>query len=204
MSLSNLLIPRRTRRGRWAFVLPLAAVLTLVVTACGSGSTQDTSGGDSPATGDTTPPSASDATPATPSGPASMSAGQPTAATPTRAGVTPIRVVVGSTTLRAELGDNAAARDLLSRLPITLTFSDFGGQEKTGHLDRPLSMAGMPRGADPEPNDIGWYAPSNDLVLYYDDVGYYNGIARLGRFLDPMDAIRNQSGDFRVTIERAN
>ena len=42
-------------------------------------------------------------------------------------------------------------------------------------------MAGVPAGADPNINDIGYYAPSDDLVFYYGDVGYFNGIVRIGR-----------------------
>ena len=42
-------------------------------------------------------------------------------------------------------------------------------------------MSGVPAGDDPEINDIGYYAPSGDLVLYYGDVGYWNGIVRIGR-----------------------
>jgi hypothetical protein len=47
-------------------------------------------------------------------------------------------------------------------------------------------MDGVPAGDDPEINDIGYYAPSGDLVLYCGDVGYWNGIVRIGR-LDAAD-----------------
>ena len=45
-------------------------------------------------------------------------------------------------------------------------------------------MDGVPAGADPDINDIGYYAPSRSLVFYYGDVGYWSGIVRIGRFND--------------------
>ena len=64
-------------------------------------------------------------------------------------------------------------------------------------------MDGVPAGDDPFPRDIGYYAPSGDVVFYYDDVGYFTGIVRIGQFDDSMDAIVRQTGDFVATIELA-
>ena len=40
-----------------------------------------------------------------------------------------------------------------------------------------------------------------DVVFYDGDVGYFNCIARIGRFTDTMAAITDQTGDFQATIE---
>ena len=53
--------------------------------------------------------------------------------------------------------------------------------EKTGPLPSPLSLDGQPDGADPDVGDLGYYAPGNDLVLYYGDQSYFPGIVILGR-----------------------
>lgn len=119
-------------------------------------------------------------------------------------GETPIRIIIGETVLTGRLRDNATARDLLAQLPLTLTFRDFNAVEKIAKLPRKLSMEGVPAGDDPSPRDIGYYNPSGDLVFYYDDVGYFTGIVRLGQFDGEMNAITNQTGDFTVRIERAN
>ena len=116
---------------------------------------------------------------------------------------TPIRVIVGATVLTGRLWDNATARDLIAQLPLTLRFRDFNGVEKIAQLPRKLSMDGMPAGADPLPREIGYYAPSGDLVFYYDDVGYFNGIVRIGQFDGGVDAIVGQTGDFTARIELA-
>lgn len=52
------------------------------------------------------------------------------------------------------------------RLP---EFRDLNSVEKIVRLPRELTMDGVPVGDDPEPQNIGYYAPSDDLVFYYDD-----------------------------------
>jgi hypothetical protein len=92
----------------------------------------------------------------------------------------------------------------LRQLPLTLTFRDFNQVEKIADLPRSLSTDGAPPGADPDIRDIGYYSPSNNLVLYNGDVGYWNGIVRIGHFDTDIGSIEAQSGDFTVTIERTN
>ncbi|HHW85752.1 MAG TPA: hypothetical protein GX400_06040 [Chloroflexi bacterium] len=120
---------------------------------------------------------------------------------------TPIRVIIGDTVLTARLWDNPTARDLIAQLPLTLTFSDYGRQEKLARLPQRLTMEGVPAGDDPLPGEIGYYAPAGVIVFYYTDVGYFNGIVRLGQFdggEDVINALISQSSDFVATIELAN
>ena len=116
---------------------------------------------------------------------------------------TRIQVIIGDTVLTGRLWDNATARDRIAQLPLTLRFRDFNAVEKIALLPRKLSMNGVPAGDDPFPCEIGYYAPSGDLVFYYDDVGYFTGIVRIGQFDGSMDAIVSQTGDFTARIERA-
>ena len=112
-----------------------------------------------------------------------------------------IRITIEDTVLTGTLRDNATARDLIAQLPLTLTFRDYNSVEKIAQLPRKLSMEGVPAGDDPFPRDIGYYNPTGNLVFYYDDVGFFNGIVRLGQFNGSVEAIANQSGDFTATIE---
>ena len=116
---------------------------------------------------------------------------------------TPIKITIADTAVTARLADNATARDLAAQLPLTLTFKDFNQVEKIATLPRRLSLDGVPAGADPDIGDIGYYTPSGDLVFYYGDVGYWNGIVRIGRFDSTMELIEHQDDNFRVTIERS-
>lgn len=97
-------------------------------------------------------------------------------------GRTPLRLIISGTAVTAELSDNATARDLAAQLPLSSSLRDLNGVEKIAKLARPLTTDGMPGGDDPQIGDLGYYAPSQDLVIYYGDVGYWNGIVRIGRF----------------------
>jgi hypothetical protein len=120
------------------------------------------------------------------------------------AAVTDIQISVNDQTFTAQLADNPTARDLSDQLPLTLRFRDFNRVEKIAKLPRPLTMEGVPAGDDPEVDDIGYYAPSGDLVLYYGDVGYWNGIVRIGRLdAEDMSLIERQPDGFELTIDRA-
>ncbi|MCV7255381.1 hypothetical protein H7J86_24780 [Mycobacterium hackensackense] len=115
-----------------------------------------------------------------------------------------IRIVINGQPVSARLFDNATARELAGQLPLTLSFRDLNQVEKIAKLPLPLTMDGVPEGDDPSPTDIGYYAPSGDLVLYYGDVGYWNGIVRIGQFSsEGADLIRQQPDGFEVTLERA-
>jgi hypothetical protein len=111
---------------------------------------------------------------------------------------------VGDAVLRATLRDNAAARSLVDQLPLTVPFADYARQEKIGTPPRPLSMEGMPAGDDADPGEIGYYAPDGVLVLYYADVGWFRGIARLGHVDEPIDALIHMPDGALVTVEVAD
>jgi hypothetical protein len=124
-------------------------------------------------------------------------------ATAVSADETAFRIVVGDTVLTGHLFDNAAARDLASQLPLTVTFRDLNAVEKTAPLPRKLIVDDMPAGDDPQVGDLGYWAPDGDLVVYYGDVGYWTGIMRLGEIGGDVQAIAHQSGDFSATVELA-
>ena len=171
--------PRRPRRHG----LPLFALVTaLSLAAC----TATTSGRPAPrGVGDSVTPTAS-AEPAETAG-----------------GGVAITVTIGGRAYAATLADNPAARDLATQLPLTLTFADYNRVEKIATLPRPLTTQGVPAGADPEINDLGYYAPTGDLVLYYGDVGYWTGIVRLGFLPDGMPDIARLPDGFTATLSRA-
>jgi hypothetical protein len=161
---------------RWGALLVLAVVLT----ACADET------------------SARTATPqdeATTSEPRSTSPEPPTNPTGER-----LEVRAGSVRLVATLRNTAAARDLRAQLPTRLTMRDHGGVEKTGPLERTLTVTDEPRGADPDVGDLGYYAPGHDLVLYYGDQSYFDGIVILGRLEGDLAALADLEGDIDVQV----
>lgn len=113
-----------------------------------------------------------------------------------------LEITIGDQQFTADLRDSAANRDLLAQLPVTLEMSDHGGVEKTGRLPSALSLDGQPSGADPDVGDVGYYAPGNDLVVYYGDQSYYEGIVVLGRLQgDAAERIADMDGTVRVQVQ---
>ncbi|WP_405667201.1 cyclophilin-like fold protein [Streptomyces sp. NBC_01166] len=173
-----------TAISRGAVAASLAAVLGLGLAACTQASDSGPEGGAS-----------------SPSSAASSSI-SPSSSTDEQEG-TPIRIRIGDQSLEATVWDNSTGRALLEQLPLSLSFEDLNGQEKAGHLDRELTMDGMPDGDDPQVGDLGYYAPSGNVVLYYGDVGRWDGIARIGRIHGNLSVISDQAGDFTATLEAA-
>lgn len=168
--------------------------LITAISACSHPAPTNTPAGgqNNPATRSSSAPSPTTTTPAA----------QPTNRTQESDTVTTIRITLGGETIIGELNDNVTAQDLAEQLPVTVTLADFNGVEKVGELPRPLTMDGVPAGADPDINDIGYYKPTNGLVFYYGDVGYFNGIVRIGHLsVADMQLIRRQTGSFSITIE---
>lgn len=116
---------------------------------------------------------------------------------------TPIRIVVGDQIIEGRLWDNPAAQSLLDQLPLTLEFSDFGRQEVTAEPPRPLTMEGMPAGESAPSGTIGYYAPGGVVVLYYTDVGRFNGIVRIGQMDGDYSILQGWSDARAITIELA-
>lgn len=115
-----------------------------------------------------------------------------------------IRIVIGDQFLPATLADTPAAQSLLAQLPLTLDFSDYGGQEVTAVPPHPITREGMPAGDAAVTGDITYYAPDGVVVLHYSDIGHWNGITKLGRIDGDLSVLRGRSGRFPVTIERVN
>jgi hypothetical protein len=113
-----------------------------------------------------------------------------------------IEITIGDQRFPATLDDSPAARDLVAQLPVTLEMDDHGSVEKTGPLPAPLSLDGQPAGADPDVGDVGYYAPGNDLVLYYGDQSYYTGIVILGHLEgDAARRLAEMAGSVTATVE---
>lgn len=83
-----------------------------------------------------------------------------------------------------------------------MVFRDFGDQEKLAPLPRKLDVSGMPKGDRAPAGDISYYSPTGSLVLYYRDVGYWDGIVRLGRLDDSLTPIADLPDGSQGIVER--
>lgn len=113
-----------------------------------------------------------------------------------------IAVRVDGKSFTVTLYDNPTARDLLTRLPLTLKANNYPGyDEKVIRLPKPLSMEGAPPGDDPRIPEVGYYDPSRWIALYYGPIGYWPGKVPLGRIDASVDELRAIPDNAPVTIE---
>lgn len=119
---------------------------------------------------------------------------------------TSVSVTMNGTVCRAHLNASTAAQDLISRLPLTLTYTQMAGfEEKIGDLNSELDLGYSSYVHDPNPGDIAYWSPQPRVVLYYGDAGAWDGIHVIGSFdeedKEAADAeLSETSYDFEVTI----
>ena len=99
------------------------------------------------------------------------------------------------------LDDHPAVRDLLSMLPMTVTFEDYNGIEKIGYLQRKLHTEGSPSNYDPSIGTFAYYAPWGNLSVFYQDFRHSEGLVPLGRIESGMNSLARMQGDFSVRLE---
>ena len=115
-----------------------------------------------------------------------------------------VRFSFNNESIVVDMNDSPTSRDFLSQLPLTLTFKDYSGSEKIAYPPKELSTQGAPAGSDPSIGDLALFAPWGDIVLYYGDAGYYEGIVKMGHVESGIEKLANMKGDFTVKIERIN
>lgn len=114
-----------------------------------------------------------------------------------------VAIHAGTRTFVVDLYDNPTARDLVTRLPMTLKATNYPGyDEKVIRVPRPLSMEGAPRGDNPKIPEVGYYAPGQWIALYYGPIGYWPGKVPLGRIAATKAEIGAIPENTSVTIER--
>jgi hypothetical protein len=179
--------------------LPATFVLAAALSGCGGGSDGSAA---TPTSSLATGVPIGDTNPSTPTPSPSAEPGDPLASAESEAAMT-IVIEFDGMQIAGKLENSAASASLIDQLPLTLSFRDFGGQEKIADLPAPLNLDGAPAGSEAPPLTIGYYAADQGLVLYYDRVGYFAGIVRLGRF-ENADSVMGQASDFTATIRTAD
>ena len=115
-----------------------------------------------------------------------------------------IQLTIGDDVATATLDDTAAAREFASMLPVTIDMHDLLGREKPGRLPRVLTIDGATREFTYEVGQIAYWAPSNDIAIFYAHDGQaipQPGLVRLGAVDAGLDVIAAAGDDFEMTIE---
>lgn len=92
-----------------------------------------------------------------------------------------VKMATNGEVIHATLVDNAATRDFVAMLPLTLTLEDYNKTEKIAGLPQRLSTAGASEGYTPHKGDIAFYAPWGNLCIFYRDFRYSPGLVKLGK-----------------------
>jgi hypothetical protein len=113
-----------------------------------------------------------------------------------------IRLTVDGQTATATLLDNPSARDFAYLLPLTLDMHHLFGREKRGQPPRALRRGeGL---STYRVGDLGYWAPSHDLAIFYADDGQRipsPGIVIIGRINSGLDIIADAAGSLQLAIE---
>ena len=103
----------------------------------------------------------------------------------------------------ATLDNNAATRDFLDQLPLSLTLQNYAEIERIATLPRKLSTPAASTGITPVTGDIAYYAPWGNLAIYLSGTVHDRGLVRLGKVDSGLAALQ-RPGPFTVRIERAS
>ena len=111
-----------------------------------------------------------------------------------------IRVTFQQQTFMATLFDHVSARELEAMLPLDLTISDFGGNEKVAYLPRKLTE--LVRGPVPgaTAGDLCYYVPWGNLAFFHGSYESTRDLVRLGKLDGPVQPLLVR-GEFPVRIE---
>lgn len=113
-----------------------------------------------------------------------------------------IKLKFGNEEVIANIYDNPTSQDLLAQLPLTISFEDYAGLEKIGYPPKSLTTEGSPSGADPEVGDLALYSPWGNLVIYYGDSKYAEGVIILGHIESGVEKFVKMNQKFTITLER--
>lgn len=116
--------------------------------------------------------------------------------------MTNITVTVGNIAFPGVLYDNAAAKELLSRLPARFSLSR-GSRDYCGNMGTvlPHEEKDVQRGY--RNGDLAWWLPGNDFVIFTEreeSSGEVEGCVILGRLLSGVEEIRNMGRSITVTV----
>ena len=114
-----------------------------------------------------------------------------------------MKIIVGTRTITATMEDNAAAKDLLSRLPLEITLEDFNNTtEKIFYPDPALNTTGVKSGCAPVPGDITIYAPWKNVAIFCKNWSHSNDLIKIGHIDGNGIEALQQAGDIKVKLEK--
>ena len=114
-----------------------------------------------------------------------------------------IKLTVGDRSATATMVDNPTTRDFLSRLPLTITMTDYANAEKIYTFSPTLTTQGTTLGhSNPQRGDIDLYVPWGNVAIFYKVVNGNSQLVNLGHIDGDGIDLFDVSGNVNVTIEQ--
>jgi hypothetical protein len=110
-----------------------------------------------------------------------------------------IKITIGATVLTATLLDNATARALVTKLPLTVPMQDLYSREMCYHFPDALPTDNV-RTTGYEVGEIIYWPPRHSLVIMYTQNGERFSMQKIGRIDSDVEIFKN-TGDIDVTFE---
>jgi len=114
---------------------------------------------------------------------------------------TTVKMTVGDRMLTAVFADNATARAVLAKFPMTLPMMDLYGRELVFRFAEPLpSEAEGPRAY--QVGEIAYWPPRHSFVIFYAQNGeIIDDLQPVGRMTSGIEILR-ETGDVEIKFER--
>lgn len=84
----------------------------------------------------------------------------------------------------AEFVENDATKALIKRVPLMMSFEDFGKSERISYLKYPLPMTKEKIDYVPKKGDIAYWPPRRNLTVFLTDPAYKADLIPIGRVSD--------------------
>ena len=116
------------------------------------------------------------------------------------AGSVSIRVISDAGEIHFVLNNTPAAESLAAQLPLTADTELYSDNEIVFHPGEPLAVENGIEGGGTA-GYIGYYAPWNNVVLYYGDFEEYPGLYILGEAVSGAENIKDIRGSITIELE---
>lgn len=95
--------------------------------------------------------------------------------------------------------ENESSKDFLSKLPMTLVFEDFAKTEKIAYLNKKLIIDKV--SSSKETSDFCYYAPWENLAVFYKGYGTDDGLVKLGIIESGKDKLTQIKDGTKIKLE---
>ncbi len=113
-----------------------------------------------------------------------------------------MEIIIDGKAFPVTMEDNAAAKDLLSRLPLEITLNDFNNTTEKIFYPKPaLTLNGEPHGCAPVPGDITIYAPWGNVAIFCKEWQHSDDLIKIGHIDGNGINHLSVDGDIKVTFK---